>query len=46
MESKEFNFKGFKGNGFAMLFTEILLLALIVIASSSKSKSRSNQSKW
>ena len=30
MESKEFNFKGFKGNGFAMLFTEILLLALIV----------------
>ena len=30
MESKEFNFKGFKGNGFAMLLTEILLLALIV----------------
>ena len=30
MESKEFNFKGFKVNGFVMLFVEVLLLALIV----------------
>lgn len=30
MESKEFNFKGFKANGFVMLFVEVLLFALIV----------------
>lgn len=30
METKEFNFNGFKLNGFVMLFIEVLLLALII----------------
>ncbi len=29
METKEFDFKGFKANGFVMLFMEILLLAVV-----------------
>ena len=30
METKEFNFKGFKTSGFLMIFLEIVLLAAVV----------------